>query len=91
MKVDVLNGQISEEEKRAYIEHVLAKHRGRQIDGIEIALDGDFVNLKICFSDIQFQHAFRSADYLVDRMDKLNDAKQTEFDEKVNHALHGEA
>ena len=32
-----------------------------------------------------FQRAYRSADYLVNSMDKLNDAKQSEFAQKQRH------
>ena len=86
MKISIVNGEISEEEKRAYIAYALEKHRGRQIDELEITLDGEFADLKCRFSDIGFQHAYRSADYLVDSMKKLNDAKQTEFSEKERHS-----
>ena len=43
--------------------------------------------MKVHFKDTDFQHAYRSADYLVNNMDKLNDAKQKEFSEKQRHGV----
>jgi len=43
--------------------------------------------LKFYFKDMDFQHAYRSADYLVNSMEKLNDAKQVEFSQKVKHKV----
>jgi len=87
MKVNVLNGEISEREKRGYVQYALNKHRGRQIDEIDICLNGEFVDVKVHFCDVDFQHAYRSADYLVDTLEKMNDAKQVEFSDKTTHTI----
>ena len=87
MKINVIGGEISRQEIDEYIEYGRKKYVGRQITGIDITLDGDFVNLKFSFGDTDFQRAYRSADYLVNDMDKINDAKQSEFKEKEKHKV----
>lgn len=87
MKINVINGEMDVHEIDNYIKYANRKYDGRQISGIDIIVDGEFVDLKVYFKDTDFQHAYRSADYLVNSMDKLNDAKQTEFKEKQNHKI----
>lgn len=85
MKINVIGGEMSRTEIDQYLEYARSKYIGRQICQMDIIIDGDFVDLKVHFSDMNFQHAYRSADYLVNNMDKLNDAKQKEFSEKERH------
>lgn len=87
MKINVINGEMDVHEIDGYIKYASRKYTGRQISGMDIIIDGDFVDLKVYFKDTDFQHAYRSADYLVSSMDKLNDAKQTEFMEKQSHKV----
>lgn len=85
MKINVIGGELERGEIDAYLKYAAEKHPGRQIRQLDIILDGEYVDLKFYFSDTDFQRAFRSADYLVNSMDKLNDAKQSEFSQKQRH------
>lgn len=87
MKVNVIGGEMDVHEIDEYIKYVGQKYAGRQIKQLDITIDGEFVDLKCCFRDTDFQHAYRSADYLVNSMEKLNDAKQSEFSEKERHGI----
>jgi hypothetical protein len=87
MKINVIGGNISQQEIDEYIEYGRKKYVGRQISGIDIIIDGEFADLKFYFSDTDFQHSYRSADYLVNDMNKINDAKQSEFKEKEKHKV----
>lgn len=87
MKINVIGGELDRSEIDEYIAYAGRKHPGRQISGMDIIIDGEYVDLKFYFSDTDFQHAYRSADYLVNNMDKLNDAKQKEFSEKERHPV----
>ena len=89
MKINVIGGEMSPREIDKYIEYVEQKYVGRQIRGIDIVIDGDFVDLKTYFKDMDFQHAYRSTDYLVECTDKLNDAKQREFADIKRHNIDG--
>lgn len=87
MKVNVIGGKMDVHEIDEYIKYVGQKYAGRQIKQLDITIDGEFVDLKCSFRDTDFQHAYRSADYLVNSMEKLNDAKQSEFSEKERHGI----
>ncbi|MCR5708566.1 MAG: hypothetical protein K6G82_09870 [Ruminococcus sp.] len=87
MKVNVIGGEMSPQEIDEYIAYVGKKYPGRQLRQLDIIIDGEFVDIRTYFKDTDFQHAYRSADYLVNDMDKLNDAKQKEFSEKQRHGV----
>ncbi len=89
MKINVIGGEMSTREIDEYIDYGRKKYVGRQICGLDITIDGEFVDLKFYFKDADFQHAYRSADYLVNTMEKLNDAKQKEFADKQRHGVKG--
>ena len=72
VEVKVTGGQISEEEKNAYIER-----------GIE--LDGDYVNLHYHITPVPFQRIRRITGYLVGTLDRFNDAKRDEVESRVKH------
>lgn len=86
MKINVIGGEMSKREIDEYIAHAGKKYPGRQIRQLDLVIDGEFVDIKAYFKDTDFQHAYRSADYLVNDMDKLNDAKQREFSDKERHS-----
>jgi len=90
MKVNVIGGEMDVREIDEYIKYVGRKYSGRQIKQLDITIDGEYIDLKCHFKDTDFQHAYRSADYLVNDMEKLNDAKQSEFSEKERHGVQGE-
>ncbi|EWM54477.1 hypothetical protein [Ruminococcus flavefaciens] len=87
MKINVIGGEMDRREIDEYIKYAGQKYVGRQIGGIDIIIDGEYVDLKVHFKDMDFQRAYRSADYLVNSMEKLNDAKQKEFSEKERHKV----
>ena len=87
MKVNVFGGEMSPREIDEYIAYAGNKYPGRQIKQLDLTIDGEFIDMKVHFKDTDFQHAYRSADYLVNNMDKLNDAKQKEFSEKQRHGV----
>ena len=87
MKINVIGGEMSPREIDEYIAYAGQKYPGRQIRQLDIVIDGEFVDIKTYFKDMDFQRAYRSADYLVNNMDKLNDAKQKEFSEKERHGV----
>lgn len=87
MKINVIGGKMERSEIDRYIEYAGKKYPGRQIREMDIIIDGEFVDLKFHFGDLDFQRAYRSADYLVSDMNKLNDAKQSEFSHKERHRI----
>ena len=87
MKVNVIGGEMDIREIDEYVNYINKKYVGRQIKQLDIIIDGEFIDLKCHFKDTDFQRAYRSADYLVNDMNKLNDAKQSEFSQKERHKV----
>ena len=85
MKINVIGGEMSRAEIDQYLEYARQKYTGRQISQMDIIIDGEFVDLKVHFSDMNFQRAYRSADYLVNTMDKLIDATEKAFSAMERH------
>lgn len=87
MKINIIGGKMNSHEIDEYIKYVSHKYSGRQIKQLDIIIEGNYINLKCYFKDTDFQHAYRSTDYLVNNMEKLNDAKQAEFSEKIPNKI----
>lgn len=85
--VTVKNGQISEEEILAYVEHVEKENPNRSVETMEIELDGEFVNLSYTLKPVPFERIRRITGYLVGTMDHWNDAKRAEERDRVKHSL----
>lgn len=84
IQIKVIGGNITEEEKNAYIEHCVKKF-GSNIELIEIELDGEYVNLRVHTKNQPFQRIRRITGYLVGTLDRFNDAKKDEVNHRVKH------
>lgn len=85
MNIEVKNGQLSEQEINAYIEYINQHFPDKEIQRLEITLDGDYVNLAYSFEPIPFERIRRITGYLVGTTDRWNDAKQAELNDRVKH------
>lgn len=85
-EINVLGGEISEEEKQAYVQHVLTKAKG-EVLRIDIKLDGEFVDLKWHTSPVPFDRVRRITGYLVGTLDRFNDGKRAEEHDRVKHTM----
>lgn len=91
IKITVIGGELDEAEINAYIAHAKEKYPDRKINGLELELDGDFVNIKYSLEPISFQRIRRITGYLVGTLDRFNSAKRAEVDDRVKHTVGGES
>lgn len=84
IETKVIGGEITEEEKNAYIDHCVKKF-GSNIELIEIELDGEYVNLRVHIKNEPFQRIRRITGYLVGTLDRFNEAKRDEVNHRVKH------
>lgn len=89
MNVEVKNGQLTKQEIDAYIEYINQHFPDKEIQRLEITLDGDYVNLAYNFEPIPFERIRRITGYLVGTTDRWNDAKQAELNDRVKHMEGG--
>lgn len=90
MTVIVKNGNvsdISEEERKAYMEYAKKKYPDEIIDSIVIDIDGDYANLEIHKHSIPFNRIRRITGYLVGTLDRFNDGKKAEEHDRVKHGV----
>lgn len=87
MNIIVKNGKISDAEKRAYANYVQKQYPNERIETLEITLDGDEVDLNVTFATVAFQRIRRITGYLVGTLDRFNNAKRNEVNDRVKHDM----
>ena len=88
MNVNVIGAELSQEEIQAYIEYGKQKYSDREIVGITIKVDGEYVDLKYDFkSDVPFDRIRRITGYLVGSLDRFCNGKRAEEHDRVKHSV----
>ncbi len=85
--VHVTGGTLSEKETQAYIDRAKEKYPDKLLSGIDIAVDGDYVDLHYHFQPVPFERIRRITGYLVGTMDRWNNAKKAEEADRVKHTI----
>ena len=86
MKIEIIGGEISEEEKLEYVRFVGKKYDINHIDKLTIKVDGDYVDLETSFVDAPFERIRRITGYLVGTLDRFNNGKRAEEHDRVKHS-----
>ena len=87
MIIKITNGDIPDAEQQAYLKMGVEKYPDNKIRAMEINIDGEYVDIKYIFEDIPFQRMRRITGYLVGTLDRFNNAKRSEVDDRVKHSL----
>lgn len=83
--VKVINGELSKAEIDAYITRAQELYPNKTIEGMDISVDGDYVDIQYRFADVPFQRIRRITGYLVGTVDRFNNAKRAEVEDRVKH------
>ncbi len=84
--VHVTGGELPQAEIDTYIRRAQQKF-GATPQGIDILVDGDYVELSYDFGDVPFHRIRRITGYLVGTLDRFNNAKRAEEHDRVKHAV----
>lgn len=84
--ITVTGGVLEQTEINAYIDRAKEKY-GREPLGIDIKVDGDYVELSYDFGHTPFQRIRRITGYLVGTLDRFNNAKRAEEHDRVKHGV----
>ncbi|MBR1738850.1 MAG: hypothetical protein IJ737_01035 [Ruminococcus sp.] len=87
INVNVVKGEFSELEKQAYIRRAHELYPGKAIESIDLSSDGEYVDVDYHFAAVPFQRIRRITGYLVGTLDRFNDAKRSEVEDRVKHNL----
>ena len=91
IKVNVKNGTLEQQEIDAYVKHAIEANPGKLVTELDIDLDGDYVNLTYHFGEIPFDRIRRITGYLVGTLDRFNNAKRAEVEDRVKHSVNIES
>ena len=78
--VKVTNGELSKAEIDAYITRAQELYPNKTIEGMDI-----YVDIQYRFADVPFQRIRRITGYLVGTVDRFNNAKRAEVEDRVKH------
>lgn len=85
-KITITGDELEQTEINAYIQRAKEKY-GREPLGIDIKLDGDYVDLSYDFGCQPFQRIRRITGYLVGTLERFNDGKRAEERDRVKHGI----
>lgn len=90
MEVVTKGIDIPEEEVNEYIKYAKTKYIGRHIKSLEITVgDDDYVDIKCEFEKtIPFDRIRRITGYLVGTLDRFNNGKRAEVNQRVKHTTN---
>lgn len=87
MKINVIGGNIPQQEIDAYIDYGRKKYSDRIIKEMTVSIDGDYADLKFEFADVPFDRIRRITGYLVGNLDRFNNGKRAEERERIKHTV----
>lgn len=87
MDIKVIGQQLPKKEIDAYVNQICEKNPDKYITGVEITVDGDYVDVKYTYDSVPFERIRRITGYLVGTVDRFNDAKKAEVRDRVKHSL----
>ena len=85
--VKVTGGTLSQKEIDAYIARARDKYPDKEISSMDIALDGEFVDITYHWQTVPFERIRRITCYLVGTLDRFNDGKRAEEADRVKHNI----
>lgn len=86
VKVNVKNATLDQKEIDAYVQYAIEANPGKLVTELDIDIDGDFANLTYHFGEIPFDRIRRITGYLVGTLDRFNNAKKAEVEDRVKHS-----
>ena len=79
---------VTDREIRAYIQRGNQQNPNTIVEGLDLAVDGDDIDIEYKLAPIPFERIRRITGYLVGTMDRWNNAKAAEEHDRVKHAVN---
>lgn len=87
MEINVTGGVLSQEEIDIYVAQLKEKNPDKYIKTIDFTVDGEFVDVKYTYDSVPFERIRRITGYLVGTVDRFNNGKRAEVEDRVTHSL----
>ncbi len=87
MKINVIGGEMEQKEIDSYVDYLNEKFPTKQIDTLNLKIDGDYVDMDYTFESVPFERIRRITGYLVGTVERFNNAKRAEEHDRVKHGV----
>ena len=87
IQIKVHDGELSQNEIDSYLDELKKQYPDRQIHSVEFRVDGAYVDVKYRYESVPFHRIRRITGYLVGDLEKFNDAKRSELNDRVKNSL----
>ena len=85
MGYTVTGGEMPQAEAEQYLKMLKEKYPERIFKDVQFKIDGEYVDISYNYDVIPFDRIRRITGYLVGTLDRFNDAKRAEVDDRVKH------
>jgi hypothetical protein len=82
-----VHGQMSENEIKDTVLMLKEKHPEKEFKSFEFTVDGEHIDVKYTYDDVPFDRIRRITGYLVGTLERFNDAKRAEVEDRVKHNI----
>lgn len=83
----IVKGNLSQNEIDAYVNQVKENNPDKHIKTVDLSVDGEYVDVKFTYDEIPFERIRRITGYLVGTVDRFNNAKRAEVEDRVKHTV----
>lgn len=87
MDINVTGGKLSQDEIDYYVDKIKTENPDKVYKSITLKVDGDYVELISEYDSKPFERIRRITGYLVGTLDRFNDAKRAEVEDRVKHSI----
>ena len=82
-----VNGEMSDKEVQDTIKFFQDKYPEKDFVSFEFTVDGDYLDVNYKCRNTPFERIRRITGYLVGTLDRFNDAKRAEVEDRVKHGI----
>ena len=82
-----VHGEMSENEIKETVLMLKEKNPDKEFKSFEFKVDGDHIDVSYTYDSVPFERIRRITGYLVGTLDRFNDAKRAEVEDRVKHNI----
>lgn len=87
MTINVTGGTLSKKEIDLYTQQIIDSNPDKYIKCFNFKVDGDYVDVDYDYDSVPFERIRRITGYLVGTVDRFNNAKRAEVEDRVKHSV----